>query len=678
LKKQCERALSSGEDRKGKKAEWGQEMQDYSIGISGLSAAQTALEVIANNVANAATEGYHRQRVELAPAYSVQTGELILGGGVNVTGITREIDWLLEQEILRQQSLLEQVSREIAALSTVENAFGELSVGSSLSTAIDEFFNALQDLCAHPSEVTWQTQVITAAETLASQFTTLEGFLTTLETQITFEAENIIEQVNTLTSEIAELNDNIERAEITGGQANNLRDQRDQLIKKLAELVGVETQTREYGVVDVTFAGMPVVTGASAMQLQVDFDQDGLLGVTPVGVEIYNTNVQGGRMGALLSLKNTLVSEVHDDLNALASAIIEQVNQYHVQGVGSDGSFVGLIGWRMASENLADFDPPVADGKIYIRVTNTTTGQISRYEIDIDVSTDSLTTIAADISAVTGLSASAASSRLNIQADADYKFDFLPAVLPEPTASNLTGASPPAISVSGIYDGTENQTFTFTVVGSGSTGNGSLQLEARDGAGEVVATLNVGAGYAPGDELNVGNGIRISLSTGDLNAGDTFEVDAFADSDTSGVLAAVGINTFFSGHSAADIAVCSDMIDSPGRLATALGAQLTDNSNALRLANLKEQTVNSLNGMTAEEFYRQLVTDIGQHVSVKQMRMDNIETMVQNLANRQSEISGVNINDEAAQILIFEQMFNAMAKYLTTVQSAILTLMDVV
>jgi flagellar hook-associated protein 1 FlgK len=678
LKKQCERALSSGEDRKGKKAEWGQEMQDYSIGISGLSAAQTALEVIANNVANAATEGYHRQRVELAPAYSVQTGELILGGGVNVTGITREIDWLLEQEILRQQSLLEQVSREIAALSTVENAFGELSVGSSLSTAIDEFFNALQDLCAHPSEVTWQTQVITAAETLASQFTTLEGFLTTLETQITFEAENIIEQVDTLTSEIAELNDNIERAEITGGQANNLRDQRDQLIKKLAELVGVETQTREYGVVDVTFAGMPVVTGASAMQLQVDFDQDGLLGVTPVGVEIYNTNVQGGRMGALLSLKNTLVSEVHDDLNALASAIIEQVNQYHVQGVGSDGSFVGLIGWRMASENLADFDPPVADGKIYIRVTNTTTGQISRYEIDIDVSTDSLTTIAADISAVTGLSASAASSRLNIQADADYKFDFLPAVLPEPTASNLTGASPPAISVSGIYDGTENQTFTFTVVGSGSTGNGSLQLEARDGAGEVVATLNVGAGYAPGDELNVGNGIRISLSTGDLNAGDTFEVDAFADSDTSGVLAAVGINTFFSGHSAADIAVCSDMIDSPGRLATALGAQLTDNSNALRLANLKEQTVNSLNGMTAEEFYRQLVTDIGQHVSVKQMRMDNIETMVQNLANRQSEISGVNINDEAAQILIFEQMFNAMAKYLTTVQSAILTLMDVV
>ena len=127
-------------------------MDSYSIGISGLDAAQKAIGIIGNNIANAATEGYHRQRINLTPAYASQLGSILLGGGVNVSGVTRMIDSLLEQEILRQQSSLAQLSRELGSLRTVESAFGELSVGSSLSTAIDEFFNALQDLTAHPSE----------------------------------------------------------------------------------------------------------------------------------------------------------------------------------------------------------------------------------------------------------------------------------------------------------------------------------------------------------------------------------------------------------------------------------------------------------------------------------------------------------------------------------------------
>jgi len=80
--------------------------------------------------------------------------------------------------------------------------------------------------------------------------------------------------------------------------------------------------------------------------------------------------------------------------------------------------------------------------------------------------------------------------------------------------------------------------------------------------------------------------------------------------------------------------------------------------------------------MTPGEFYRQMVTDIGQQLFVKQARKDNIESMVQNLGNQQGEISGVNINDEAAKMLVFEQMFKAMSKYLSTVQSSLSTLME--
>jgi flagellar hook-associated protein 1 FlgK len=152
----------------------------------------------------------------------------------------------------------------------------------------------------------------------------------------------------------------------------------------------------------------------------------------------------------------------------------------------------------------------------------------------------------------------------------------------------------------------------------------------------------------------------------------------FADSDTSSLLGAIGINTFFSGSSAIDMAVCSDISDTPGRIATFLGADMTDNTNVTRMAGLKDEAISSLNNMTPVEFYRRLVTDIGQHLFLTQMREDNIEVIIQNLANQQAEISGVNINDEAAQMLVYEQMFQAMAKYLNTVQSSISSLMEII
>jgi flagellar hook-associated protein 1 FlgK len=653
-------------------------MQGYSIAISGFDAAQKAFDVIGNNIANAATDGYHRQRINLQPLYTTQAGSILIGGGVEITGATRLIDSLLEQEIYCQQSTLQQISQEVTTLKSIENAFGELSAGSSLSKAIVEFFNALQDLSAHPSEIVWQNQAVTVGQNLADHFKTLGEYLNRLENQIILEADNTIEQINMLIGQIAELNDKIEGIEIVGGQANSLRDQRDQRIAELAELIRLETYNREYGVVDVIIAGIPVVSGASVTELEVGLNENEDLGISPVGSTNYNANIQGGRLGGLLSLKNELIYGFQNDLDDLANTIIQIVNQYHVQGVGSQGSFTELTGWKMTSENLADFEPPVTDGKIYIRVTDTSTGEITRHEIDIDASADSLSTIATAISAITGLDASVVSSKLSIQAQTNYKFDFLPAVLSEPTASDLTAASPPTISVSGIYNGTENQTFTFTVIGTDSVGNGNLKLEVENGASEVITTLNIGAGYAAGDKLDIGNGIKISVSTGDLNDGDSFEIDAFANTDTSGVLAAIGINTFFSGSSATDMAVCSEITNSPGRIATALGADLTDNTNVLRLADLKNQAISDLNNMTPGEFYNRLVANMGQQISVRQMREDNLEIMIQNLATHQSEISGVNINDEAAQMLIFEQMFQALAKYLNMVQSSLMTMMEII
>ncbi len=653
-------------------------MSDYSIGISGLIAAQKALDVIGNNIANAATEGYHRQRIELSPSLAVREGSMIFGRGVDVESVTRMIDGLLEQEILRQRSSLGQVDRELVTLQTVESVLGELSTeDGGLNAAIDKFFTSLADLSAHPGDVIWQNQLVSDADAMAGQFRALGDFLTRLETQIRLETENVVDSINTLAGQIAELNSRIQGIEVGGGSANNLRDERDKLISDMAGLIGLETQNRPYGVVDVIVAGIPVVMGAFTVELEAGLDENAKLGISVKDAATYYTDITGGKIGGLFSLKNELVSGVHDDLNSLASTIIQQINQYHVQGVGSEGTFTELTGWRMTSEDLSDFGSSVTDGTIYIRVTNTSTGAVTRNAITIDASADSLTSIAADISAITGLSASVASSKLQISADANYTFDFLPGVLPTPTASGLTG-SPPAVSVSGIYTGTANDTFTFTVSGTGSVGNGTLQLVVTGGSGGAVATLDVGSGYAAGDKLDVGNGFKIALGAGSLNDGETFEVDAYADTDTSGVLAAVGLNTFFFGNGAGDIAVCSDVAAAPGRIAASLGPDMTDNTNALRMAAVKDEAIGDLGSLTCGEFYRRVAADVGQDVSLRQMRQDNVEQLVQNLSSQQGDISGVDINEEAAQLLVFEQMFQAMAKYITTIQSSMSSIMEMI
>ncbi|MBP7051094.1 MAG: flagellar hook-associated protein FlgK [Phycisphaerae bacterium] len=656
-------------------------MANYTIGLTGLTAATTALEVIGNNIANASTEGYHRQRVELTTASGGSTGADVVGAGVDVAGVTRLVNTLLEAEILRQKSSYTEINQELSVMTSVETTFGEFAEGSGLNATIDEFFSALEGLAAHPLESVYRSDVVSAAEVMSSEFQRLGNSIEDLKTQIVMEAETVGDSVNSLITQIAELNGQIQNAEVSGAQANNLRDQRDQLITKLGQYVSVNTQSRDYGVVDVSIAGLPVVTGTVTLGIHVGVNDDGTLGVFAEGSRGRHLNIKGGELGGLLALKNDLLDDVAANLDTLAKAIIGAVNQYQVQGLGADGSFTELTGWGVGDGDLSSLDTPVTDGVFNVRVTNEGTGEIERYEIEVNVSgspPDTVESIAAKINALAGVSASVISAQLHIVSDQGYTFDFLPAVLPEPTTTSFTAASPATVAVAGVYEGNENQTLTFTVAGSGSVGNGTMRLDVTDEDGNLVSTLNIGAGYAAGDALNLGNGITVAVSMGQFNTGDNFEVDVFATTDTSGFLAAAGMNTFFSGASASEMQVCREITNSAGRVATAYGSDLTDNKAALWLVGVQDEAVDSLDGMTPNEFYQRLVTDVGQRVALLESRQENVEAMLQNLENQRDEISGVDVNDEAAELMIFEKMFQAMAKYLTTLQNTMEILMNMV
>jgi flagellar hook-associated protein 1 FlgK len=126
-----------------------------------------------------------------------------------------------------------------------------------------------------------------------------------------------------------------------------------------------------------------------------------------------------------------------------------------------------------------------------------------------------------------------------------------------------------------------------------------------------------------------------------------------------------------------DMQVCREILDTPERIATAFGGDLADNLGALRLAAVRDEMREDLAGLTPGEYYQRIVADLGQQVALKEAHQENVEAIRQNLLKQRNDLSGVNINDEAAQMLLFQQMFQAVAKYLSSLQATMTALMDV-
>ncbi len=676
-------------------------MGGYEIGISGLHAAQSALDIVGNNLANAATEGYHRQRAELRPRTEVYTGGHYIGQGVEMDGVRRSVDKLLDKEIAIQEAAIKQLEKELEALTTMEAGFAELST-SGLSTAMDEFFNAMHTLAANPNDVNMQALVSSGAESLCNLMRNLGAVVSELEDVALTEAQSSIDDVNILAEQIAELNEKISSLTVRGHDVSNMLDQRDQLITEMSRLIGIQTYEKDDNVVDIVVGDVTVVLGSRTTALEVGLVTNGShqdLGVSARGQSIYNTEVSGGRIGGLVSLRNELIREVSTKLDTLALTLIQEVNHLHVQGVGTDGSFERLTGWTMTQTDVDRMVPPVTDGTLFIRVTDAA-GNITRHAVTVTTAGSTLSSVAADIAAIPGLNLNTGvnSGRLQIVANPGYTFDFIPGALASPSGypgGPLAGAgagadqAPPNIRITGAYTGATNQTYTCTVstLPPGSTfalGEGRMELAVVDGNGVTVAQLNLGQGYKAGADVDgilpFDSGLSLSFgangpSPGYLNDGEQFEIQALANSDTSGFLAAVGINTFFSGIDATSIAVAETIRQNGGRIAISRSVQQDDSANALAIAQIGDTALSALNGMDPKAYYRDLATDVGNEIAVKKVQQKNAQGIWRNLIERRSEVSGVDMNNEAAQMLIFERMFQAMAKYINSVTKSMDTVM---
>lgn len=643
---------------------------NYNIGISGLRTAQRAIELIGLNIANASADGYHRQDPKI-----VAIDQAGGGAGSGLQTALRRIDVLLEQERVRQQPLTGQAEQELEVLRVVEGLLGELE-SDGLAITVSRFFDSLVELAANPTSHPLQQAVVTSAEGMTNQFNNIARLLGDLQRSVVLQAQTTCDQVNRLAGEIAQLNEQILTSESQGAAPNDLYDRRDQTIFELGRLVDVQVQSiTGSGAVNVNSNELPLVTNVTIHPLQTTVTQDNQLGISRKDSNYLVTDVSGGTLGGLMTLQNEILPGISAQLDLLVSTITRQVNQLHVQGIGTAGSFTQLNGLPVPAGTLGQWQTPVDDGEIQVRLIDPD-GEVTVHRVSIDADVDTVATVAGKLSALDPrLSATVVDASLRIQSLQGWQFDFLPTLTSDD--SLVTGSA--EISVSGTYTGEANRTFTARVVGTGTVGlTDGLRLELYDDLGNRIAEMNIGSGYPAGDVLEAAEGLRLAVGAGTLAAGDELRIDAVAVSDTSGFLAAAGINTLLAGETAQTMRVTPLIRGNPRRLAHAMTAGGFDNLNAQRMARAGQQALAHLGGSSVQEYAQQVVNGVAQSVWSREARVEALNSVMRQLDQRRDDISGVDINEEATKLLMFERMFQAMSRLIASQDRAVQSLMEII
>lgn len=312
------------------------------IGKRTMMNSQSALQTVAHNIANKTTEGYSRQRVDQVSAPPIQEGRLQLGMGARAAQVTRISNPFLDKQVANASGRASFLEAQSDSLSRVEQIFNEQQ-NKTLNQYISDFFNSFRELANNPESTTVRTIVKESAEALGGDFHRVDSQLGAVQKDIDFQLNSRVDDVNKWTSEIAFLNKNIVEAEIQGVHANDQRDRRELLVKKLTETIDIHVGEGENGMVNISTAGNALlVTGIDHIELKTFSNLEGRL-------EIYakvndstppfpiTNRIHGGIMGGLLQVRDRTVPDLRSHMDQLAYSIATEVNRAHVHGFDRSG-----------------------------------------------------------------------------------------------------------------------------------------------------------------------------------------------------------------------------------------------------------------------------------------------------------------------------------------------------
>jgi len=377
---------------------------------------QYAMDVVSHNVANVSTEGYSRQTAIIEANMPAPYGGFIFGRGVGLQEIQRQTDAFVETRLRERESDLAALSEQETYLTVLEGVFDENS-GRSISSQFDAFWNAWQDLSNNPSGSAERNILFESGVQLGQTFQDIRNDLDQFETQLDLSLQAGVEKINQLNSEIATLNGQIISMEISGS-ANDLRDQRDMLIRELSDYVNINVFEGSNGNITVTTdRGHTLVTKTDAFELSLEGEQVRWQG--PSGSADITSTITGGKLGGWLEVRDAYLPKYRNELDELAKNVIWEVNKLHSQGVGLEG-MTEVTGTYTADPAEA-IGSPSSNLPFYNEIVNGETFEIWEYDsvsgnyISASITVDTSWTIADARDALnsTGLHVTASLNSIN-------------------------------------------------------------------------------------------------------------------------------------------------------------------------------------------------------------------------------------------------------------------------
>lgn len=530
------------------------------IGLSGLNAAQAGLITTSHNIANAGNAAYTRQRTIQEAQEPFFSGGGFLGTGAKLTTTVRQYDQFVNKQLLEAKTRSSELETYETQIGQLDDLLADPEAG--LSPALQGFFRAVQDLSANPTSSAARQSTISAGEALASRFQLLDGRMSEIRSDINAQIGGQVQGINAYARSIADINLRIQSAETAGESqpANDLRDQRDQLISELNDIVKVNTVMQSDGAISVFVGnGLSLVVGNQPFQLAAIPDpadaQRTTVGQVLAGggtSVVPESMLSGGKLSGLLAFRSQTLDTAQSALGQLAMDFVSGFNAQHQLGQTLDGNpggdFFGFNGTPTAL---------TAAGMVSVTLANTR-----------------------DVAAAS----------------------------PVATATGAANTGTAAIDSSRVINRTSlpfagNVTLTFDGATNSFSASGGIT------AGPFA--------YAAGQPFTVG-GVELTLTGAPAN-GDTFTL---------------GNNP-------------------TGR---------NDNRNALLLGGV--QTASLALGGTAnfQSAYASLVADVGSNAREVQITSRAATTLVEQTTATQQGISGVNLDEEAANLLRYQQHYQASSK----------------
>ncbi|HAV2208034.1 flagellar hook-associated protein FlgK [Enterobacter cloacae] len=319
--------------------------------MSGLSAAQAALNTVSNNISSYNVAGYTRQTTVLGASNSTLTGGGWVGNGVYVSGVQREYDAFITNQLRAAQTQSSGLTTRYQQMSKIDDVLSDST--NSLSTTLQDFFKSLQTLVSNAEDPAARQTVLGKADGLVNQFKTNDQYLRDQDSQVNTAIASSVEQINNYAKQIANLNDQISRLTGVGAGSspNDLLDQRDQLVSELNQIVGVEVAVQDGGTYNVSFGnGYSLVQGSKANQLaavksNADPTRTTIAYSDEVSgnVEIPEKMVTTGSLGGLFTFRSEDLDKARNNLNQLALAFADAMNKQHEAGFDANGDAGGKL-----------------------------------------------------------------------------------------------------------------------------------------------------------------------------------------------------------------------------------------------------------------------------------------------------------------------------------------------